>query len=165
MTQMYDIVADVESYTKFVPWCKKSAISKRQGHHFKAHLTVGFPPVSESYTSIVTVSRPYLVRVSVIHSKCYIFISIYNQTYYVNIPAIVCIIAGSSVYRSVRTFLQPTVVHDLPHFGSLWTPHIFGPIETVLVLFVSPVNNLIFVRFTVRSDQKCSTEAMPYTFS
>ena len=63
MSQMYDIVADVEQYTEFVPYCSKAEIHKRQGNHFKAEMTVGFPPVKESYSCIVTASKPYLVRV------------------------------------------------------------------------------------------------------
>ena len=69
MEQMYDIVADVESYTEFVPWCTQAAIVKKQGNHFKCKLTVGFPPVKETYSSIVTVSKPYLVRVRPYHVK------------------------------------------------------------------------------------------------
>ena len=66
MDQMYDIVADVSKYNEFVPWCKLSSCDppKKSGKHYKCHLTVGFGPIVEKYTSIVTVSRPHLVRVS-----------------------------------------------------------------------------------------------------
>ena len=64
MEQMYAVVAEVDKYTEFVPWCKESIVSSKHGNHYKCKLTVGFPPVVEKYTSIVTVSKPHLVRVS-----------------------------------------------------------------------------------------------------
>lgn len=62
MTQMYDVVQEVENYSKFVPYCKKSQVHIRRPGFIKADLIVGFPPVVESYTSSVTLARPHLVR-------------------------------------------------------------------------------------------------------
>ena len=66
MNQMYEIVSDVEAYTEFVPYCKQSQIVSRRPGHCKAALTVGFPPVQEKYTSIVTMAKPHLVKVLVL---------------------------------------------------------------------------------------------------
>ena len=63
MNQMYEIVSDVEAYTEFVPYCKQSQIVNRRPGHCKANLTVGFPPVQEKYTSVVTMAKPHLVKV------------------------------------------------------------------------------------------------------
>lgn len=62
MEQMYDVVADVENYSNFVPFCKKSVVTTKNATSLKAFLIVGFPPVVESYTSNVSLVKPSLVK-------------------------------------------------------------------------------------------------------
>ncbi|XP_041828941.1 coenzyme Q-binding protein COQ10 homolog, mitochondrial [Melanotaenia boesemani] len=52
--QMYNVVADVEKYQHFVPWCKKSRMKKGSNGNIWAELEIGFPPIIERYTSEVT---------------------------------------------------------------------------------------------------------------
>ncbi|XP_041977629.1 coenzyme Q-binding protein COQ10, mitochondrial [Aricia agestis] len=62
MDQMFEVVSDVESYYKFVPWCKQSLVLQKSPEKLKAKLIVGFPPINESYTSHVTLVKPLLVK-------------------------------------------------------------------------------------------------------
>lgn len=60
--QMFDIVSEVEQYQEFVPWCQKSFVKYRTQNHIAANLTIGFPPINESFTSQITLVHPQYVR-------------------------------------------------------------------------------------------------------
>ncbi|XP_043667360.1 coenzyme Q-binding protein COQ10 homolog B, mitochondrial [Vespula pensylvanica] len=62
MEQIYTVVADVENYKKFVPFCKKSDIIYKKENFLKANLVIGFPPLTESYTSEVSMVPSRLVK-------------------------------------------------------------------------------------------------------
>jgi len=57
--EVFNIVADVSSYSSFVPWCKQSTVLSRTGpSSLTAELVVGFGLFKEKYTSEVVMSAP-----------------------------------------------------------------------------------------------------------
>ena len=51
--QLYQLVAAVDRYPEFLPWCKASRITRRQGDIFFADLVVAFKVFRERFTSKV----------------------------------------------------------------------------------------------------------------
>lgn len=81
MEQLYDVVANVDDYKYFVPWCRFSEVFEKSESHARANLEVGFPPVSEKYTSVLTLAKPNLVKVilslcsnSIVYSVFFFFL-------------------------------------------------------------------------------------------
>ena len=62
--QLFDLVADVDRYPEFLPWCVASRVTSRTSTELHADLTIGFGPFRESFTSRVTLERPHRIRVS-----------------------------------------------------------------------------------------------------
>ncbi|XWS14698.1 hypothetical protein CRYUN_Cryun35bG0031600 [Craigia yunnanensis] len=61
--QLFDVVAAVDLYHGFVPWCQRSDIVKRNPDgSFDAELEIGFKFLVESYVSHVELSKPKLVK-------------------------------------------------------------------------------------------------------
>ncbi|HLF58815.1 MAG TPA: type II toxin-antitoxin system RatA family toxin [Alphaproteobacteria bacterium] len=56
--QLFDLVADVERYPEFLPWCVASRITRREGNVLYADLVVGFSMAREKFTSKVTLAPP-----------------------------------------------------------------------------------------------------------
>lgn len=71
MEQIFDVVADVENYKNFVPFCKKSEVILKRVDFLKANLVIGFPPLNESYVSNVTMMYPQLVKAECVDGKLF----------------------------------------------------------------------------------------------
>ena len=61
--QLFDLVADIESYPEFLPWCTAARIRERQGDTLRADLVIGFKLFRERFSSTVTLDRPERIDV------------------------------------------------------------------------------------------------------
>ena len=52
--QLYELVAGVDRYPEFLPWCKAARITKREGDVFYADLVIAFKVFRERFSSKVT---------------------------------------------------------------------------------------------------------------
>jgi coenzyme Q-binding protein COQ10 len=62
-TQMFDLVADVERYPEFLPFCESLIVKRRttsaeEIETIHADMAVGYKAVHEKFTSKVTLNRP-----------------------------------------------------------------------------------------------------------
>jgi len=56
--QLFDLVADIDRYPEFLPWCVAARINEREGNVLHADLVIGFKMFRERFTSKVTLTRP-----------------------------------------------------------------------------------------------------------
>lgn len=61
--QLFDLVANVEKYPEFLPWCVACRIKGHEGNAFYADLIIGYKMVREKFTSKVTLERPDIIHV------------------------------------------------------------------------------------------------------
>ncbi len=66
--QLYRLVAEVERYPEFLPWCLAARIRKREGDTFWADLVIGFKMIRERFTSQVKLS-PEERRIDVAYTE------------------------------------------------------------------------------------------------
>ncbi|KAL8523281.1 hypothetical protein ACS0TY_013311 [Phlomoides rotata] len=64
--QLFNVVAAVDLYEDFLPWCQRSRIIRRNPDgSMDAELTIGFKFLVESYVSRVELNRPNSIKVKI----------------------------------------------------------------------------------------------------
>jgi coenzyme Q-binding protein COQ10 len=61
--QLFELVAGVERYPEFLPWCKGARVLERSEGLIKADLIIGYKMFQEKFTSTVTLDRPRAITV------------------------------------------------------------------------------------------------------
>ena len=64
---MFNLVAGIEKYPEFLPWCIACRIRERDGDVIWGDLIAGFKVFRESFTSKVTLDAPDLIHVEYIN--------------------------------------------------------------------------------------------------
>lgn len=55
--QMFDLVADVEKYPQFLPWCVATRIKSRKSDGVTADMVIGYKVFRERFTSVARFDR------------------------------------------------------------------------------------------------------------
>jgi coenzyme Q-binding protein COQ10 len=76
--ELFALVIDIESYPKFLPWCKGARIIKRNNEHIIAELMIEFAGLSHTYTSRVTFSHPHSITVDAIEGPFHYLTNIWK---------------------------------------------------------------------------------------
>ena len=50
-SKMFDLVADVEKYPQFMPWCGGASVSHRDEHGMQASVTISFAGIKQTFTT------------------------------------------------------------------------------------------------------------------
>lgn len=64
--QLFALVADVEKYPQFLPWCRAARIMERGEREFLGELIISFAHMSESYVSRVTLTPHSAIDVTMV---------------------------------------------------------------------------------------------------
>ncbi|MGJ0515314.1 MAG: type II toxin-antitoxin system RatA family toxin [Methylomicrobium sp.] len=64
--QMFDLVNDIESYPKFLPWCSASRILKREGDIIEAELTISKGGFKKTFSTRNTIDQGGKITVSLL---------------------------------------------------------------------------------------------------
>ena len=62
--QLFSLVADVERYPEFLPWCLAARIRRREGETIHADMVIGYRMVRERFTSKVDLAPPRRIDVA-----------------------------------------------------------------------------------------------------
>jgi coenzyme Q-binding protein COQ10 len=62
--QLFDLVADVESYPQFMPWVIAATISRRQDRTIWVEMTIGTGPLRRRFSTVGVLSPPSRIDVS-----------------------------------------------------------------------------------------------------
>ena len=65
--QLFGLVADIESYPEFLPWCVAARIREREAQVVTADLVIGFRMFRERFTSRVTLNETESIDVEYTH--------------------------------------------------------------------------------------------------
>ena len=61
--QLFDLVAAVDRYPEFLPWCRAARVTQREENRIRADLVVGFKIFRERFTCEVKLDRPGTIEV------------------------------------------------------------------------------------------------------
>ncbi len=62
--EMFELVADVEKYPQFLPWCVAARVTKKDEDEVLAELVIGYKMFRERFSSRVTLDHPQRIDVA-----------------------------------------------------------------------------------------------------
>lgn len=62
--QLFELVADIETYPEFLPWCLATRVRERKGDTSISDMVIGFKMFRERFTTKVVCQRPRRIDVS-----------------------------------------------------------------------------------------------------
>ncbi|KAJ8364583.1 hypothetical protein SKAU_G00134140 [Synaphobranchus kaupii] len=146
--QIYNLVASVDKYHQFVPWCKKSRVLKGLNGDVRAQLEIGFPPVVECYMSDVTVVPNHQVRAVCTDGSLFSHLETVwrfgpgtqNQTNSCNVEFYVCFEFKSLLHTHLASVFFNEVVKQMVNAFEKRADVLYGSQSTILE---EPLNSAV----------------------
>ena len=63
---MYALVADIEGYPEFLPWCRSATVHHREGSEVEASLEIARGPVHKSFRTRNTMHPRHLIEMTLV---------------------------------------------------------------------------------------------------
>lgn len=102
--QMFALVADVDSYEEFVPWCIASRINRRESESvFYADLIVGYKLFRERFSSKVIIDTPNEIYIEYLKGPLK---NLRNKWQFIRQPDNTCLIDFSVEFEFSNVALQ-----------------------------------------------------------
>ena len=64
--EMYDLVADVESYAEFLPWCRSTTVLYREGEEVKASIEIAKGALNKSFTTLNRLQKNKMIEMRLV---------------------------------------------------------------------------------------------------
>ncbi|CAK0769752.1 coenzyme Q-binding protein COQ10 [uncultured Gammaproteobacteria bacterium] len=61
--QLFDLIVDVESYPRFVPWWEAVRVKDRENGRYRTDQVVRFPWFKQTFSTVTTYERPHRIEV------------------------------------------------------------------------------------------------------
>lgn len=64
VSQLFDLVADVERYPEFMPWVIDAHIRDRKDHTILVDMTIAAGPLRKRFSTVGVLDRPHRIKIS-----------------------------------------------------------------------------------------------------
>jgi len=64
--QMFDLVADVEKYPEFMPWCGGTSVSNRDAQGMQASITISLAGIKQTFTTRNVHEYPHKIHLELV---------------------------------------------------------------------------------------------------
>ena len=107
-SQMFDLVADVEKYPEFMPWCGGASVSSRDDSGMQASITIAFAGLKQTFTTKNKHEYPSRIELKLVDGP---FSQLIGQWLFMPLAADACKVVFTLEYefssRTLETLVGP----------------------------------------------------------
>jgi ribosome-associated toxin RatA of RatAB toxin-antitoxin module len=107
-SQMFDLVAAVEKYPEFMPWCGGASVSERDGQGMQASITIAFAGLKQTFTTKNTHDYPNRIEIDLVDGP---FSQLKGEWIFIPLAADACKVVFTLHYqfssRTLETLVGP----------------------------------------------------------